>query len=246
MRHALDHAGKSGRRVVSAFIAAAFAQDIPEAASTQWRNVADQIRPCGSLRCPRRSPRRGKVHMAQFSMEIMRLTGSVLRANQQPEGYRIAWAALRHGSAMQARCVRALLPSRSVWMLGLKLGAPVGQKPLCGGERGRSRFRAGSEAFKGRHSRRPFQGRLLVRPPFGVPAPAGAAKCLQMFSFCRHCRHSPENALRQGIRTHPEQRARVWLTWGSSYRAHRAQQQSRSRGLVGHPRSDRSPCTSPF
>ncbi|AMM84019.1 transposase [Martelella sp. AD-3] len=45
MRNALAHAGKSGRRVVSAFIATAFAQDTPEAASTQWRNVADQIRP---------------------------------------------------------------------------------------------------------------------------------------------------------------------------------------------------------
>jgi putative transposase len=45
MRNALAHAGKSGRRVVSAFIATAFAQDTPEAASVQWRNVADQIRP---------------------------------------------------------------------------------------------------------------------------------------------------------------------------------------------------------
>ncbi len=45
MRNALAHAGKSGRRVFSAFIATAFAQDTPEAASTQWRNVADQIRP---------------------------------------------------------------------------------------------------------------------------------------------------------------------------------------------------------
>ena len=45
MRNALAHAGRSGRRVVSAFIATAFAQDTPEAASTQWRNVADQIRP---------------------------------------------------------------------------------------------------------------------------------------------------------------------------------------------------------
>ena len=44
MRNALAHAGKSGRRVVSAFIATAFAQDTAEAASTQWRNVADQIR----------------------------------------------------------------------------------------------------------------------------------------------------------------------------------------------------------
>ncbi len=45
MRNALAHAGKSGRRVVSAFIATVFAQDTPDAASSQWRNVADQIRP---------------------------------------------------------------------------------------------------------------------------------------------------------------------------------------------------------
>ncbi|KAB1086613.1 IS256 family transposase [Neorhizobium galegae] len=45
MRNALAHAGKSGRRVVSAFIATAFAQETPEAACTQWRSVADQIRP---------------------------------------------------------------------------------------------------------------------------------------------------------------------------------------------------------
>jgi transposase-like protein len=45
MRNVLAHAGKSGRRVVSAFIATAFAQETPEAASLQWRAVADQIRP---------------------------------------------------------------------------------------------------------------------------------------------------------------------------------------------------------
>ena len=45
MRNALAHAGKSGRRVVSAFIATAFAQDDAEAASAQWRTVADQLRP---------------------------------------------------------------------------------------------------------------------------------------------------------------------------------------------------------
>ena len=44
MRNVLAHAGKSGRRVVSAFIATAFAQETPEAASAQWRAVADQIR----------------------------------------------------------------------------------------------------------------------------------------------------------------------------------------------------------
>jgi len=45
MRNVLAHAGKSGRRVVSAFIATAFAQETSEAASAQWRSVADQIRP---------------------------------------------------------------------------------------------------------------------------------------------------------------------------------------------------------
>jgi len=45
MRNVLAHSGKSGRRVVSAFIATAFAQETPEAAATQWRAVADQIRP---------------------------------------------------------------------------------------------------------------------------------------------------------------------------------------------------------
>jgi transposase-like protein len=45
MRNALAHAGKSGRRVVSAFIATAFAQETADAASQQWRSVADQMRP---------------------------------------------------------------------------------------------------------------------------------------------------------------------------------------------------------
>jgi transposase-like protein len=45
MRNVLAHAGRSGRRVVSAFIATAFAQDDAEAASSQWRRVADQLRP---------------------------------------------------------------------------------------------------------------------------------------------------------------------------------------------------------
>jgi transposase-like protein len=58
-RTALAHAGKSGRRMVAAFIAPAFAQGEADqhsvrwtecppnagAASTQWRAVADQIRP---------------------------------------------------------------------------------------------------------------------------------------------------------------------------------------------------------
>ena len=45
MRNALAHAGRSGRRVVSAFVATAFAQNDAEAAKQQWRRVADQLRP---------------------------------------------------------------------------------------------------------------------------------------------------------------------------------------------------------
>ena len=44
MRNVLAHAGKSGRRVVSAFIATAFAQETPEAARQQWHSVADHLR----------------------------------------------------------------------------------------------------------------------------------------------------------------------------------------------------------
>jgi transposase-like protein len=45
MRNVLADAGRQGRRVVSAFIATAFAQDDAVAASQQWRRVADQLRP---------------------------------------------------------------------------------------------------------------------------------------------------------------------------------------------------------
>jgi transposase-like protein len=44
-RNALAYAGRSGRRVVSAFIATAYAQETAEAAKVQWRKVADQLRP---------------------------------------------------------------------------------------------------------------------------------------------------------------------------------------------------------
>lgn len=44
MRNVLAHAGKSGRRVVAAFIGTAFAQDDAEAARSQWRSVSDQLR----------------------------------------------------------------------------------------------------------------------------------------------------------------------------------------------------------
>jgi putative transposase len=41
MRNALAHAGKGGRRVVSAFVATAFVQNDAESAKQQWRRVAE-------------------------------------------------------------------------------------------------------------------------------------------------------------------------------------------------------------
>ena len=45
MRNALAYAGKTQRRIVSAWIGTAFAQDDAAAAKKQWRDVADQARP---------------------------------------------------------------------------------------------------------------------------------------------------------------------------------------------------------
>lgn len=45
MRNVSAHAGKSARRVVTAFMSAAFAQDDAPSAQVQWRRVADQLRP---------------------------------------------------------------------------------------------------------------------------------------------------------------------------------------------------------
>ncbi|MDP2331323.1 MAG: IS256 family transposase [Reyranella sp.] len=45
MRNALAYAGKTQRRIVSAWVGTAFAQDDTAAARKQWREVADQARP---------------------------------------------------------------------------------------------------------------------------------------------------------------------------------------------------------
>ncbi len=45
MRNLLAHAGRQGRSVVAAFVGTAFAQDDAANARSQWRQVADQLRP---------------------------------------------------------------------------------------------------------------------------------------------------------------------------------------------------------
>ncbi|SFH45564.1 AAA family ATPase, partial [Ensifer sp. OV372] len=65
----------------------------------------------------------GKVHMAQFSMEIMRLTGSVPRGNQQP-GYQEAklWAKRLRSDVALWRA--ATLPWKEVGSSALLSGSP--------------------------------------------------------------------------------------------------------------------------
>jgi transposase-like protein len=45
MRNAMAHAGKTQRRIVSAWVGTAFAQNDAAAARKQWRHVADELRP---------------------------------------------------------------------------------------------------------------------------------------------------------------------------------------------------------
>jgi transposase-like protein len=45
MRNALAHANKSGKRMVSAFIGTAFAQEDAKSVKSEWRRVSDQLRP---------------------------------------------------------------------------------------------------------------------------------------------------------------------------------------------------------
>ena len=45
MRNAIAHAGKTQRRIVSAWVGTAFAQDDAPSARKQWRHVADELRP---------------------------------------------------------------------------------------------------------------------------------------------------------------------------------------------------------
>ena len=44
-RNLLAHSGRQGRRVIAALLHTAFVQDSAQAASAQWRQVADQLRP---------------------------------------------------------------------------------------------------------------------------------------------------------------------------------------------------------
>ncbi len=45
MRNAIAHAGKTQRRIVSAWVGTAFAMDDAAGARKQWRHVADELRP---------------------------------------------------------------------------------------------------------------------------------------------------------------------------------------------------------
>ena len=85
MRNLLAHAGKQGRRVVSAFVATAFAQDDADSAAAQWRPVADQLKPKApklAARDARRlaRPVAGRRGAKKPAYRTVRRTGSGKRA----------------------------------------------------------------------------------------------------------------------------------------------------------------------
>ena len=113
MRNALAHAGKSGRRVVSAFVATAFAQNDATSAKQQWRRVADQLRPkvpklaalmdeaeddvLAYMTFP--AQHRAKLHSTDVFDKTVLLSGAILPLRGRPRGeeWRVGWN--RHRAA---------------------------------------------------------------------------------------------------------------------------------------------------
>jgi putative transposase len=87
MRNALAYAGKTQRRIVSAWVGTAFAQDDATAARKQWRDVADQVRPWRRLEAEADvlaymafpPPHRAKLHSTN---PLERLNGEIKRRSE--------------------------------------------------------------------------------------------------------------------------------------------------------------------
>ena len=100
MRNLLAHAGKQGRRVVSAFVATAFAQDDADSAAAQWRLVADQLKP----KAPKLAALRDEAQHDVLAYGVL-----VFRNQQLSEAQHITFGARFGGSPHE----RVQLPARS-------------------------------------------------------------------------------------------------------------------------------------
>tara|TARA_R110000751_G_scaffold1996_2_gene7787 strand:- start:27547 stop:28251 length:705 start_codon:yes stop_codon:yes gene_type:complete len=139
-RNALAHAGKSSRRVVSAFIATAFAQPDHAAASVQWRRVAYQMRPklpklatlmdaagedvLAYMTFP--AQHRAKLHSTN---PIERLNGEIKRRTDVVEIFPNEAAIRRLVGAILMEQTEQWAVQRSRYMT-LEILAPVGDDPL--------------------------------------------------------------------------------------------------------------------
>jgi transposase-like protein len=146
MRNALAYAGKTQRRIVSAWVGTAFAQDDAAAARTQWRQVADQARPRLSqlaafmdeaeadvlayMNFP--VQHRTKLHSTN---PLERLNGEIKRRSEVVGIFPNAWAAERTKAVV--RLIGALLLKQNdEWVIQrarymtLETIAPLGDNPL--------------------------------------------------------------------------------------------------------------------
>ena len=146
MRNVLAHAGKSGRRVVSAFIATAFAQDDAEAAKAQWRRVADQLRP--------KLPKLAAL-MDEAETDVLAYMGFPARRTGPSSTPRMRWT-----SRFFRSCYFGRARATSWRRAGRRLQASPGR--LHSSPAGLRRPRAVSSPACGCHDRR--SARRLARP----------------------------------------------------------------------------------
>ena len=124
MRNVLAHAGKGHRRLVSAWIATAFAEADADAARKQWRSVADQLR----SRVPKLAALMdgaafGRERGAQLGRHVAAIEGSVACGNAGNEGRGVAQVGVLAGTcrldrAEAAGCGRHRPRRRGVWNTG--------------------------------------------------------------------------------------------------------------------------------
>ncbi len=103
MRNVLAHAGKNGRRVVSAFIATAFAQETAEAASLQWRAALARPATCFTTSCRRCWSMPVSMRSPRTCVSPITRQGSDVRESHRGVTSGCTWSATSKASTVSGR-----------------------------------------------------------------------------------------------------------------------------------------------